>query len=147
MPTRGQGPHTYRMWAEVSSSAPHFLHSGLSINPIKWRCLHRLLCPVRSPVTTLDCSLLKDKNLALVPWLGLEINSQACRWERPRSRHHLWCWFTSQRPILLLRSRFETPKAGSGPTNPLAEPLLASLSAVLLPNINPWHIPNAIYTE
>jgi hypothetical protein len=57
--------HQQRMWAEVSSSAPHFLQSGLS--PIKWRCLHRVLCLVRSPVTTLDCSLLRDKNLALVP--------------------------------------------------------------------------------
>jgi hypothetical protein len=100
--------HRQRMWAEVSSSTPHFLQSGLSLNPIKWRCLHRVLCPVRSPVTTLDCYLLKDKNLALLPRLGPEINSRACRWEGPRSRHRLWCWFTSQRPILLLRSRFET---------------------------------------
>jgi hypothetical protein len=30
----------------------------------------------------------------------------------------------------MLRSRFETPRAGSGPTNPLAELFLASLSAV-----------------
>jgi hypothetical protein len=107
------------MWAEVSSCAPHFLHSGLSLSPIKWRCLHRVLCPV----TTLDWSLLRDKNLALVPRLGPEINSRACHRERPRSCHRLWCWFTSQRPILLLRSRFETPRAGSGPTNPLAEPI------------------------
>jgi hypothetical protein len=110
------------MGTEVASSAPHFLHSGLSLSPIKWRCLYRVLCPVRSPVTTLDCSLLRDKNLALVSRLGPEINSRTCRWEGPRSCHRLWCWFTSQRPILLLRSRFETPRAGSGPTNPLAEP-------------------------
>jgi hypothetical protein len=32
-------PHTDR---EVSSSAPHFLPSGLSINPINWRCLRRV---------------------------------------------------------------------------------------------------------
>jgi hypothetical protein len=25
-----------------------------------WRCLLRVLCPVRRPVTTLDCALLKD---------------------------------------------------------------------------------------
>jgi hypothetical protein len=125
--------HQRRMWAEVSSFTPHFLQSGLSLSPIKWRCLHRALCPVRSPVTTLDCSLLRDKNLALVPQLGPEINSRACRWEGPRSCHRLWCWFTSQRPILLLRSRFKTPRAGYRPTNPLTEPLLASLSAVSLP--------------
>jgi len=27
--------HSQRMWAEVSSSAPHLLHSGLSDSPIK----------------------------------------------------------------------------------------------------------------
>jgi hypothetical protein len=125
--------HWQRMWAEVSSSAPHFLQSGLSLSPIKWRCLHRILCPVRSPVTTLDCFLLRDKNLALVSWLGPEINSWACRWEGPRCCHRLQCWFTSQRPILLLRSCFETPRADSRPTYPLAEPLLTSLPAVSLP--------------
>jgi hypothetical protein len=51
-----------RIWAEVSSYAPHFLHNGLSISPIKWRCLLRVLCQVRIPVTTLDCILLKDKS-------------------------------------------------------------------------------------
>jgi hypothetical protein len=45
--------HRQRMWAEVFSSAPHFLHSGLSVSPIKWRYVRRVLCPVRSPVTTL----------------------------------------------------------------------------------------------
>jgi hypothetical protein len=102
------------MWTEVSSSAPHFLQSGLSISPIKWRCLYRVLCPVRSPVTALDWSILSDKYLALVPLLGPEINSRACRWERSRSCHPRRCWFTSQRTILLLRSHFETPKARSG---------------------------------
>jgi hypothetical protein len=89
-------------------------------------------CPVRSPVTTLDCFLLRDENLSLVPRLGPKINSRACRWEKPRPCHRLWCWFASQQPILLLRSRFETPRTGSGPTNLLAEPFLASLSAVSL---------------
>jgi len=27
--------HSQRMWAEVSSSAPHLLHSGLSDSPIR----------------------------------------------------------------------------------------------------------------
>jgi hypothetical protein len=79
MPDRGQDLTTTESVGRVSSSAPHFLHNGLSINPIKWRCLHRVLCPVMSPVTTLDFSLLKDKNLALVPRLGPDINSRACR--------------------------------------------------------------------
>jgi len=55
--------HSQRMWAKVSSSAPHLLHKGLLVSPIKWRCLLRVLCPARRPVTTLDCILLKDKRL------------------------------------------------------------------------------------
>jgi hypothetical protein len=35
--------------------------------PLSWRSLLRVLCPVRRPVITLDCILLKDKSLALVP--------------------------------------------------------------------------------
>ena len=30
------------MWAEVSSLIPHFLHSGLSCSPSRWRCLLRV---------------------------------------------------------------------------------------------------------
>jgi hypothetical protein len=67
--SRAKTSHWKWMWAEVSSSAPHSLHNGLSVNLISWRCLHRVLCPVRSPVTTLDCTLLKNKNLTLVPRL------------------------------------------------------------------------------
>jgi hypothetical protein len=121
--------HWQAMWAEFSSSTPHFLHSGLYVNLNKWRCLRRVLCPVRSRVTTLDCNLFKDRNLTLVPRQGHDINSRACRWELPRFCHRLRCWFPSQRPILFLRSCLETPKASSGPTNPEAEQLLASPSA------------------
>jgi hypothetical protein len=39
--------HSHSTWAEVSSPAPHFLHKGLSTSPIMWRCLLRVLCPVR----------------------------------------------------------------------------------------------------
>jgi hypothetical protein len=88
--TEAKASHQQRMWAEVSSSAPHFLQSGLSLSPIKWRYLQRVLCLVRSPVTTLDCSLLRDKNLALVPRLGPEINSWACRWEGPMFRQEMF---------------------------------------------------------
>jgi hypothetical protein len=95
----------------------------------QWRCLRRVLCLVRSPVTNLDCNLLKDRNLTLVPRQGPDINSRTCRWELPKFCHGLWCWFPSQRLILFLRSCLETPKAGSGPTNPEAEPLHASPSA------------------
>jgi len=75
--SEAKASHSQRMWAEVSSSAPHLLHSGLSDSPIRWRCLLRVLCPVRRPVTALDCVLLKDRNLTLTPRQGPKINSWA----------------------------------------------------------------------
>ena len=51
---------------------------GLLLNPITYRCLLKMLCPVRRPITTLDCVLLKDTNRALVARTGPEINLRAC---------------------------------------------------------------------
>jgi hypothetical protein len=93
--------HSQRMWAEVSSFTPHFLYSGLSSSPSRWRCRLRVLCPVSRPVTALDWVLLKDKNLALAPRLGPEISSRACLWVSLRPRHLAQCWLTNQRPSLL----------------------------------------------
>jgi hypothetical protein len=127
---KAKASHRRRMWAEVLSSAPHFLHSGLSINPIKWRCLRRVLCLVSSRVTILDCTLLNE----MVPRLGPDIiNSRACLWELPIFCHRLLCWFPSQRPLLFPRSCLETPRADSGPTNPVTEPFRANSLAVSLP--------------
>jgi hypothetical protein len=80
--------HSQGMWAEVSSSTPHLLHNGLSDSPIRWRCLLRVLCPVRRPVTALNWVLLKDRNLALAPRQGPKISSRAHLWVSPRPRHH-----------------------------------------------------------
>jgi hypothetical protein len=77
-------------------SIPHLLHNGLSDSPSRWRCLLRVLCPVRRPVTALDWVLLKDRNLALTPRLGPEINSEACLWVSP--------WLTFLLLITLLQS-------------------------------------------
>ena len=77
------------MWAEVSSSALHLLHNGLSDSPIRWRCLLRVLCPVRRPITSLGCVLLKDRNLALTPRQGPEINSRA--YQNKRSLLEFYC--------------------------------------------------------
>jgi hypothetical protein len=49
------------MWTEVSSLVPHFLLVGVLLNTITYRCLLRVLCPVRRPITTLYYVLLKDK--------------------------------------------------------------------------------------
>jgi len=126
--------HSHRMQTEVSSSAPHLLHSGLSDSPIRWRCLLRVLCPVRRPITALDCVLFKDINLALAPRQGPEISSQACLRMSPRTRHHIQCWLTNQRLILLCISCLETPKAGSGSTNFRAGPSLESSLAISFPH-------------
>ena len=131
--SEAKASHWQKMWAEVSSSAPLLLHSGLSDNPIKWRCLLRVLCPVRRPVTALYCVLLKDRDLALAPRQGPEINSRACLWVSPRPRHHIQWWLTNQRLFLLRISCLETPKAGLDPTNFKTETSLASSSAISLP--------------
>jgi hypothetical protein len=52
--------HTHKTSTDVSSSAPHYLHKALSLSLIMSRCLLRVLYPVRRPITTLDCVLLKD---------------------------------------------------------------------------------------
>ena len=82
--SEAKASHSQRTWAELSFSASHFLHNWLSDIPIRWSCLLRVLCPVRRPLTALDCILLKDRKLALAPRQGLEINSPACLWVSPR---------------------------------------------------------------
>ena len=67
-----------RVPTEVSSSAPHLLHKGLLVSTNKRRCLLRVLCPVKWPMTTLGCVLLKDRSLAFAPGLEPDINSRAC---------------------------------------------------------------------
>jgi hypothetical protein len=131
--SEAKASHSRRLWADVSSSAPHFLHNGMSDSPIRRRCLLRVLCTVRRPVTALDCVMLKDRNLVLAPRQGPEINSRACLWMSPRPRHHTQCRLTKQRLILFRISCLETPKAGSGPANFRAEPFLASSLAISFP--------------
>jgi hypothetical protein len=96
-----QSFHSHRMWAKVSSSAPHLLHSGLPNSPSRWRCLLRALCPLRRPVTDLDCVLLEDRNLALAPREGPKISSQACFWVLPRPLLCTQHWWTNRQLILL----------------------------------------------
>jgi hypothetical protein len=52
--------HSHKIWAEVSSSAPHFLHKGLSLSSSMWRCLLKVLCPVSRPVTTLEICVITE---------------------------------------------------------------------------------------
>ena len=66
--------HSYRTCVKVPSSLPHLLRKGLQVSSMKWRCLLRVLCPVRRPITSLDCVLLQGKNPVFVERLGPEIH-------------------------------------------------------------------------
>jgi hypothetical protein len=113
--------HSHKTWAEVSFSAPHFLHKGLSLSPIMWRCLLKVLCPVSRPVTTLDCVLLKDSSLVLAAVRGPEINSWACLWVPASPCHIVKCCLSNQHWIFFLIVCLETPRAGSCPIKWLSE--------------------------
>ena len=126
---------THRMWIEVSSSVPHFLQVGLLLSPITYKCLLTVLCPVRRPITTLNCVLLKDNNRTLVARLRPEINFRACLRVLQGPRHNAKCWFSIQHFIFLLMFCLESPKKGSVPTNLWREPSLASLLAISFPHI------------
>jgi len=116
--------HSQKMWAEVSSCTPHLLHNGLTSSPSRWRCLLRVLYRLRKIVRTLDLFLLKVRNLALVPKLSPEISSRSCLWVSPTPCHFVQCWLANQRLSLFCMSRLETPRAGSGPRNLRAEPVV-----------------------
>jgi len=131
--SEAKSSHSQRMWAKGSFSAPHPLHCELSSGPSGWRCLLRVLCPVRMPVTALDWVLLKDRNVALAPRQGPKISSWACLWVSPSPRHRIQCWLTNQHVILLCISYLGIPRAGSGPRNFRTEPPLTSLFPILLP--------------
>ena len=126
--------HAHKTWTEVSSSVPHFLQMGLSLSPVTYKCHLRVLCPVRRPMMTLDCVLLKDNNCALVAKSGPEINSWACLCVLHGPRHITKCWLSIQCLIILLIFYLETPKKGSGPTHFWTELSLASLLAISFPH-------------
>ena len=110
-----------------------FPTSGVSTQPIIYKCLLKVLRPVNRSITILDCVLLKDNNEALIARSGPEINSQACLCVLHGPHHNTRCWFSIQRFIFLLIFCLETPKKGSGPTNCWTELSLASLLAISFP--------------
>jgi hypothetical protein len=121
--------HSHKMWT-ASSSAPYFLQVRLLLSLIICKYFLKVLCPVRRPITTLNCVLLKDSNWALVARSGPEINSRTYLCVLQRTRHNTRCWFSIQPFIFPLIFSLETPKKGSDPTNRWTEPSLASLSAI-----------------
>ena len=117
--SEGKASHSHKMWAEVSSSVPHFLQVEILLNPIIYtrKCLLKVLCSLRRPITTLGCVLLKDNNRAFVARLGPEIISQACLCVLQRTRHNIKCCFSIQCFIFLLMFCLETSMKCSGLTN------------------------------
>jgi len=126
--------HSHKMRTEISSSEPHFLQAKLLLSPIIYKCLLKVLCPVRRPITTLDSVLLKDNNRALVARSGPEINPWACLCVLQGTHHNTRCCFLIQHFIFLLIVCLETPKKGSGPTNIWAKLSHGSLLAISFPH-------------
>ena len=73
-------------WGFLHSTT--FPTSGVITQPIIYKCLLKVLWPVRRLITTLDCVLLKDNNQALVARSGPEINSRACLCVLQGPRHN-----------------------------------------------------------
>jgi hypothetical protein len=73
-----------------------FPKNGLLLRLITYKFHLRVLSPVRGPMTTLDCVLLKDNNHTLVAKLGPEINSRACLCVLQGPRHITKYWFSIQ---------------------------------------------------
>jgi len=87
--------HPHKTWAEVTSSAPHPLHKGLSISPLMSKCLLRVLCPARRPVTTLAYILLENSSLNLAAGLGprdqfSSLSPSTCKTQMERRRSLCW---------------------------------------------------------
>jgi len=117
--SEAKASHSHRMWTEVSSSVPHFLQVGLLLSPIIYRCLHKVLCPVRMPITTLDCVLLTGNNRAPVARSGPETNSRVRLRVLQGPRHDAKCCFSIQRFIFLLIFCLETPQERLWSNKPL----------------------------
>jgi hypothetical protein len=100
--SEAKASHSHKMQTEVSSSVPHFLQMGLLLSPIIYKFLLKVLCPVRKPITTLDCVLLMDNNRAFVARSGPEINSRACLCVLQGPHHNTRCWFSIQHFTFLL---------------------------------------------
>ena len=107
--------------------------SGIVTQPHYIKMSLRVLCPVRRPVTTLDCVLLKNSNWAFVAGLGPKTNFRACLWWWQGPHHIAKCWLSTQHLILFLIFCLETPRDGSGPIHFWTELPLASLSEISFP--------------
>jgi hypothetical protein len=81
-----------------------------------------VLCPVRRPISTLDCVLLKESSLVLAAIRRPQINPRACLWVPVRSCHSVMCCLSNRHSIFFFILCLETPRAGYGPTKCWTEP-------------------------
>jgi len=65
---------------------------------------------------------------------GLPMKSLPCLWPG-KSLQALWCWCSVQFLIASLAEHLGIPRAGSGPSNGIADACLASISAFSLPRM------------
>jgi hypothetical protein len=121
--SEAKASHSHKMWTEVTSSVPHYLQVGLLLSPATYTCLLKMLFPVRRPITTLHCVLLKDNNRALVASLGPEISSRACLCILQGPRYNTKCWLSIQRFIFLLMCCLEIPKKGCSEGGTISVPV------------------------
>ena len=93
----------------------HLFHTSYMtdyrVTPMKWRCLLRVLCPVRRAITTLNCVQFKDKNLVFLVGLGPETSFRACVQLLLRPHHITKCCLSAQHIIFLFKFCLETSKA------------------------------------
>jgi hypothetical protein len=89
--------HTSYKWSYYS--APLYIY----------KCLLKVLRPVRRPITTLDCVLVQGNNRALAARLGPEISFRVCLCVLQGPRHITKRWLSIQLFILLLMFCLETP--------------------------------------
>jgi hypothetical protein len=135
--SEAKASHSHKMWTKVSSSVPHFLKMGLLLSPITYKCLLKVLCPVRRPITPLDCVLLKDKNRAFVARLGPKLNSRACLYELQGPCHNTYAGF----PSSFYLSSYVLPR---GPQERLRsnKPLNRTVSCELVGDLFPRRLRN-----
>jgi hypothetical protein len=126
-------PYTHKMWTEVSSSVSHFLQVGLLLSPIVYKCHLKVLCPVRRPMTILDCVLFKDNNWALVARSGPEIISSLSLCTTRNTPQYQMLVF---QPAFYLSSYIlpRDPQERLQSNNHWTVPSLASLSAISFPH-------------
>ena len=91
--------HAHKTSTEVSSSVSHFQQMELLLSSVTCKRPLRVLCPVRRPITTLNCVLLKDNYRALVAKLSPEISSWTCLCVLQGLHHITKCWLSIQRFI------------------------------------------------